>query len=117
MTDYSSLVSDRLYIGGWREGTSERTATDSNPFNDETITTIRQASPEDVDAAYETAQAAQVEWAALPPKKRAKIINRAADWIEENRDAIVALIRAESGSTAIKANIEVGLAVGSLREA
>lgn len=114
---YSSLVTEQLYIGGWREGTSERTATDTNPFNDETIATIRQASREDVDAAYETAQAAQVGWAALAPKKRAQILNKAADWIEENRAAVVALIRAESGSTAIKANIETGLAIGSLREA
>ncbi|QGU05296.1 aldehyde dehydrogenase family protein [Corynebacterium comes] len=114
---YSSLVTEQLYIGGWREGTSERTATTSNPFNDETIATIRQASREDVDTAYEIAQEAQVGWAALAPKKRAQILNKAADWIEENRGSIVALLRAESGSTAIKANIETGLAIGSLREA
>lgn len=121
MTDdtapYASLVTEQLYIGGWREGTSERTATDTNPFNDEPIVTIRQASRADVDAAYETAEAAQVEWAALPPRNRSQVLNRAADWIEENRAAVVQLIRAESGSSVIKGNVEANLAIGSLREA
>ncbi|MCS5480235.1 aldehyde dehydrogenase family protein [Corynebacterium sp. YIM 101645] len=116
-TAYSSLVAEQLYIGGWREGTSERTAETTNPFNNETIATIRQASTEDVDAAYELAQKSQADWAALAPKQRATVLNKAADFIEDNRAAIVELIRAESGSTAIKANIETGLAVGSLREA
>ncbi|WIM70359.1 aldehyde dehydrogenase family protein [Corynebacterium suedekumii] len=117
MTDYSHLISDQLYIGGWRAGTSERTATDTNPFNDEEIVAIRQASTADVDEAYEIAQQKQQDWAALPPKKRAAILTKAADWIEANAEAIGALIQAESGSSAIKAHIETGLAVGSLREA
>lgn len=117
MTDYSHLVSDKIFIDGWREGRSERTATDRNPFDDAEIVTIRQASKEDVDDAYEVAKKAQVEWAALPPKERARVMERAADFIAENRGAIVALIRAESGSSAIKANVEVGLVIASLKEA
>lgn len=114
---YADLISEDLYIDGWRAGTSERSATTSNPFNDEPIATIRQASQADVDAAYEAAAKAQREWAALPPKERGDILNKAADWIEENRDAIIELIRTESGSSALKATVETGLAVGSLREA
>lgn len=114
---YADLISEDLYIDGWRAGTSERSATTSNPFNDEPIATIRQASQADVDAAYEAAAKAQREWAALPPKERGDILNKAADWIEENRDAIIDLIRTESGSSALKATVETGLAVGSLREA
>ena len=114
---YADLISEDLYIDGWRAGSSERSATTSNPFNDEPIATIRQASQEDVDAAYEAAAKAQREWAALPPKERGDILNKAADWIEENRDAIIELIRTESGSSALKATVETGLAVGSLREA
>jgi aldehyde dehydrogenase (NAD+) len=116
-TAYSSLVAEQLYIGGWREGTSERTAETTNPFSNETIATLRQASKEDVDTAYELADEAQTGWAALPPKKRAEVLTKAADFIEDNRASIVELIRAESGSTAIKANIETSLAIGSLREA
>ncbi|AGN19949.1 hypothetical protein J433_15107 [Corynebacterium glutamicum MT] len=116
-TTYSAIVADQLYIGGWREGTSERIATTTNPFNDESIATIRQASPDDVDAAYEIAKESQAVWAALAPKERVHILTKAADWIEENQEAVIELIRVESGSTAIKATIETSLAVGSLREA
>lgn len=114
---YADLISEDLYIDGWCTGSSERSATTSNPFNDEPIATIRQASQADVDAAYEATAKAQREWAALPPKERGDILNKAADWIEENRDAIIELIRTESGSSALKATVETGLAVGSLREA
>ncbi|MDO5512530.1 aldehyde dehydrogenase family protein [Corynebacterium sp.] len=116
MTDYSHLISSQLLIDGWVDGTSEREATTSNPFNDEPIATIRQASQADVDKAYDVAKEKQREWAELPPKDRVAVLNKAADFIEENREAIVALIQAESGSTAAKAGKEVALATGSLRE-
>lgn len=115
--DYSHLVSDQIFINGWREGRSERVATDNNPFDDSEIVSIRQASREDVDEAYAVAKKAQVEWAALPPKERAAVMERAAAFLKENYDAITALIRAESGSSAIKAGVEVGLSIGSLKEA
>ena len=117
MTDFQHLLSDQLYIDGWREGTSERTSTTKNPFNDEPIIEIRQASKADVVDAYNIAQQKQAEWAALAPKDRAEIMNKAADFIEANMEAIVALIQTESASSAIKANIEAGLGIGSLREA
>lgn len=116
MIDYSHLISKQLYIDGWSEGTSERQATTVNPFNDEPIATIRQASQADVDRAYQVAEQRQSAWAELPPKDRAAVMNKAADFIEENFDGIVALIQAESASTIAKASIETGLAIGSLRE-
>ena len=117
MTDFQHLLSDQLYIDGWREGTSERTATTVNPFNDEPIVEIRQASKADVDEAYDVAKQRQAEWAALSPKERSEVMMKAADFIEANMDAIVALIQTESASSAAKAGIEAGLGIGSLREA
>src|SRR5699024_7425182 len=40
----------------------------------------------------------------------------AAAFIEEKRDAIVELIRTESGSSAIQANVEVAIALAPLRD-
>ncbi|MDO5669969.1 MAG: aldehyde dehydrogenase family protein [Corynebacterium sp.] len=117
MTDYSHLISSQLYIDGWVDGTSEREATTVNPFNDEPIATIRQASQADVDKAYDVAQQKQPAWAELPPKRRAAVMTKAADYIKQNFDAVVALIQAETGSTIAKARTEAGLAIGSLREA
>lgn len=106
------------YIGGqWREGRSEKTLTVTNPYDDTVLTTIRQASVEDLDEAYRTAEAAQVEWAAQPPAARRQVIMRAAQIMEERREEIVGWLVKESGSTVIKANAEFALAAGVTLEA
>lgn len=114
---YADLISEDLYLGGWRAGTSQRSTTTVNPFNDEPIATIRQASKQDVDTAYEIAQQVQPQWAEQAPAARAGILNAAASFIDENRGAIVELLRTESGSSAIKANVEVSIALAAIREA
>lgn len=106
----------QLIDGTWRQGSSERTATDTNPFDDTVLTEIRQASAADVDAAYAAAKKAQPEWAAKPPAERAAIIHRAAELLEERREEIVDWLIAESGSTRSKANLEVTLAASITRE-
>ena len=110
------FVSSQIFINGWVDGSSDLSTTTVNPFNDEVIATISNASIEDVDQAYATSARVQEEWAALPPVKRVSLLNKTAEVIEENRGAIVELIRRESGSSALKANVEVGIAVASLRE-
>src|SRR5699024_5644631 len=59
----------------------------------------------------------QPKWAALAPAKRAAIMYRAAELLEEKREEIVELLIAESGSTRSKANLEVSLAAGITRAA
>src|SRR5699024_1980245 len=59
----------------------------------------------------------QQQWAGLPPTERAAVMTRAADLLERRRDEITALLRVESGSSALKANIEVSSAIGITREA
>lgn len=106
------------FIGGeWREGRSDGVLTDTNPFDGSVVATIRQASAEDVDAAYTSAEAAQKEWGAKGPAERAAVIRRAAEILEERRGEIVDWLVAESGSTRIKADTEVSLAVAITLEA
>lgn len=105
------------FIGGtWREGRSEKVTRDTNPYNDELLAEIRQASKEDLDEAYQTAAQAQREWGATAPAERSAIMHKVADILEERRGEIVEWLVAESGSTVLKANIEVSLAVGITRE-
>lgn len=110
-------VPQEIYVGGWREGTSERVLESRNPFDDALIATIRQASRADVDEAYRTAAAAQPAWAAQSPAERTAVLTRAADYVEANRHALAALLSAESGSTAAKAGVELQLVVNAIREA
>jgi len=118
MSQFSGVeLSHQLIAGTWRAGSSERSASDVNPFDDSVITDIQQASAADVDEAYEAAKKAQPEWAALTPSKRSAIIYKAAELLEEKRAEIVELLIQESGSTRSKANLEVTLAANITREA
>ncbi|MET1087521.1 MAG: aldehyde dehydrogenase family protein, partial [Arthrobacter sp.] len=109
-------VNTQFIAGQWRAGRSETVNMDANPFDDSVVAEIRQASVEDLDEAYRAAETAQADWAATGPSERAKIIRRAADILEERREEIVSWLVKESGSTVIKANIEVSLAAGITTE-
>lgn len=109
-------VNTQFIAGQWREGRSERFLNDTNPFDDSPLATIRQASKEDLDEAYRAAEEAQVAWGATAPAERAAVIRRAAEILEERREEIVQWLVAESGSTVLKANIEISLAISITQE-
>ena len=67
---------------------------------DEIDATIRQASQTDVDDAARTAAAAQPAWAAQTPAERTAILTRAADYVEENRDQLAALLSEQEAAKA-----------------
>jgi aldehyde dehydrogenase (NAD+) len=107
-----------LFIGGqWREGTSQRTLRTTNPFDDTLLAEIRQASTADVDAAYQAAADAQPGWASLPPAKRSAVLGKAADYLQEHFEQVLQLLVAESGSSHLKANIELSGTIAAIREA
>ncbi len=108
----------QLFINGeWCEGRSASTLVTRNPFDDSVLAEIRQASTEDVDEAYEKAAKTQRGWASLIPAKRAAVLNKAADYLQANYDDLVALLVAESGSSVLKANVEVSGTIAATREA
>ncbi|MBM7767584.1 aldehyde dehydrogenase family protein [Glutamicibacter nicotianae] len=116
--EFLEQVPAKLFIGGrWVEGRSEHVLRTANPFDDSLLAEIRQASTDDVDAAYQAAEQAQAGWAALSPGKRSKIMGQAADYLQANFKDILALLIAESGSTHLKANIELGGTIAAIREA
>lgn len=117
MSDFSQFVVNDIFVDGWRPGRSQRSLSNVNPFDDSEINTIQLASKADVDEAYEVAAARQEQWYGLTPQQRSEVLTKAAGYVAENRDAIATLIRTETGSSALKANVEVGLAIGSLTEA
>lgn len=115
---FASQPANLQYIGGhWREGRSEKTLTVTNPFDDAVLTTIRQASVQDLDEAYRTAETAQKEWAAQSPATRRHVMMRVAQLLEERREEIADWIVKESGSTVGKAHVEVSLAAAITLEA
>lgn len=109
----TAWITGHQFIGGlWRDGNSPTVLNVSNPFNGDDLVAIRQANAADLDAAYTAAQSAQLDWAATSPAARQQVMLRAAQILEERREEIVSWLVAESGSTVLKANIELGAAIG-----
>ncbi|WCK52994.1 aldehyde dehydrogenase family protein [Aneurinibacillus sp. Ricciae_BoGa-3] len=99
--------SQQFINGQWREGSGKNVYVDKNPYNDESVAEIKLANIDDINEAYESARAAQAEWEKINPYKRSAIVEKAAELLEERREELVELLVAESGSTRIKANVEI----------
>src|SRR6266550_860459 len=72
------------------------------------------ASAEDVRAAVASAQAAWPAWADTPPVRRARILARFLELLNEERDALAALITSEQGKVFSDAQGEVTRGIESL---
>lgn len=110
-------IPTQIFVNGWRNGSSKKTLQTINPFDNTVLAAIQQANTTDVDDAYTAAAAAQSAWAAKAPQERAAVLVAAADYMQEHFDELVELLSAESGSSAIKAGIEVGAVIAHTREA
>jgi len=109
---------DRQVIGGkWRTGRSKRLEVDKDPYNGAPLVEIQLASVADVNAAYEAAQAAQREWANTLPSERAQLMLKVAAILDARHEEIASWLIHESGSTRVKANIEIASARGIVLEA
>jgi RHH-type proline utilization regulon transcriptional repressor/proline dehydrogenase/delta 1-pyrroline-5-carboxylate dehydrogenase len=76
---------------------------------------VREASSADVQTALAAAAGAASAWAATPPSERAAMLERAADAIEGDIEALIGLLQREAGKTAANAVAEVREAVDFLR--
>jgi RHH-type proline utilization regulon transcriptional repressor/proline dehydrogenase/delta 1-pyrroline-5-carboxylate dehydrogenase len=81
----------------------------------ELIGTVTDATLSDLDAALRVARAASEQWAGCGIEARAAVLERAADLLEQDMPALVALAVRESGKTLANAVGEVREAVDYLR--
>ncbi|GAE28051.1 aldehyde dehydrogenase [Halalkalibacter wakoensis JCM 9140] len=110
---------NQMYIDGtWREGTSDKTFQNDNPYSGEIISEIKLASKADVDEAYEAAKNGQQEWEKTPAIEKTKIIEKAISIIEERSAEFAEILIEEAGSSALKANVELHhIAIAFMKEA
>jgi acyl-CoA reductase-like NAD-dependent aldehyde dehydrogenase len=107
-----------LLIGGEQVAASGgRTADDLNPHTGQVMARVAAASPTDVAKAVTAASDAFPAWSATPPAQRRRILNRAADLLEERGEAAAALMAQETGGTFGWSLFNVGLASSMFREA
>jgi acyl-CoA reductase-like NAD-dependent aldehyde dehydrogenase len=115
MEKYKDL--NKQYISGeWRDGTGQSRYMDTNPYNGKILAEFKMAGNEDVEEAYDSARKAQKEWENVNPFERSTIMENAVRIMSERRNELVELLVAESGSTHIKANVEVDFCIAITRE-
>ena len=107
---HSGLSSDvvRHFVGGrLSEGTSGRLGDIFNPALGSRSRKVALASKAEVDRAVEAASEAFDSWSALPPLRRARILNKFAALLEQTQDRLAALITSEHGKVLSDAKGEV----------
>ena len=88
-----------------------------NPITGEIASSALAMQAADMPAIAARAAAAFPEWSAQGPNARRTILMKAADALEAKKEAFVAAMMAETGSTAGWAMFNLGLAAGIVREA
>ncbi|MEH3140299.1 MAG: NAD-dependent succinate-semialdehyde dehydrogenase [Mycobacterium kyogaense] len=95
-----------LWIGGEeRQGSSTFDVLD--PSDDQVITKVADATPDDARAALDAACAVQGEWAATAPRKRGEILRSVFETITDRADDIAALMTLEMGKVVAESKGEV----------
>ena len=102
------------FINGQRTaGQSKRTADVMNPNTGQVQAKVPMASSADVDAAVAGAAEAQKEWAAFNPQRRARVMMRFIELVNENVDELAETLSLEHGKTVAdsKGDIQRGIEV------
>lgn len=96
------------YIGGaHREGTSGRFADVYNPSTGQVQAQVPLASADEVREVIANAQAAQAGWAATNAQKRARILHRFVDLVNEHADELAEMLSLEHGKTIADAHGDI----------
>jgi malonate-semialdehyde dehydrogenase (acetylating) / methylmalonate-semialdehyde dehydrogenase len=96
------------WIGGQRvAGGGGRTQDVFNPATGAVARQVALASKADVDTAVASAQAAFPAWAETPPIRRARVMLRFLELVNQHRDTLAAMITAEHGKVFTDAQGEV----------
>ncbi|MFD6418741.1 succinic semialdehyde dehydrogenase [Streptomyces sp. NPDC060194] len=85
------------------------------PLTGEPLADLPEAAPEDVEAAFARARAAQPAWAAVPLRTRARIALRFHDLVLARQAEILDIVQLETGKTRMHAHEEVQSVVVAAR--
>jgi acyl-CoA reductase-like NAD-dependent aldehyde dehydrogenase len=97
-----------MLIGGeWRQATASEVIEVVNPATEETVDEVPAASVADIELAVENAKRAFPGWSTTDVEKRAAILTKVAQLIEENAKELAAKLTAEQGKPITEAIGEV----------
>lgn len=86
-----------------------------SPFDGSVAATVHLSSTEDVDVAVAVAKSSSREWWRTPAYKRASVLHRIADGVEERIDDLANQMTAETGRVPAEARGEVIRSISTLR--
>ncbi|MFB4165484.1 aldehyde dehydrogenase family protein [Alteribacillus sp. JSM 102045] len=102
-------------INGWREGSSEKICSVTNPYNEEILTEFKFASKDDINEAYQAAEKAQKSWTNVSALEKVSILEKASDIMKDKKEELIELLIVETGSSYLKASIEVDCAIQDIK--
>ena len=115
MVHYTAL--DQQFIAGkWQPGRSQQIIQNLNPYTQDLIFNLQAASTADVDAAYTAAIKAFQEATLKSVQLRQDVLHKLHQIIQLRREEITDWLIVESGSTRLKAGLEVEAALGIIKE-
>ncbi|MGI4859360.1 MAG: betaine-aldehyde dehydrogenase [Janthinobacterium lividum] len=92
------LPLQRLFIdGAYIDAASGETFDTLDPATGETLATVQQASPADIDAAVASASQGQRAWSAMTAMQRSRILRRAVGLLHERSEALALLETRDTG--------------------
>lgn len=110
MNQYQKL--NQSFIDGkWIDGQEGATVDIHNPYNEEVLASVKIASLDQVNNAFEGAQKAQHDWG-KDARLRKNVLTNAINYFKDNKEDIMEILALESGSTSVKAHLEYDLTVG-----
>ncbi|MYL45657.1 aldehyde dehydrogenase family protein [Virgibacillus halodenitrificans] len=114
MNQYQEL--NKSYINGvWVDGQESTQQNMVNPYNNDLLAKVNIASFDQLNEAFEGAKEAQSSWG-QDADLRKKVMTNALSYFKENKEALMEMLTLESGSTQVKANLELDLTIGLMEE-
>lgn len=108
-------VETHLYIDGkWVEGSEEPVAV-TNPATGEALEKIQQGGVAETKQAIQAAKRSFSTWSKTSPKKRAELMNKLADLIEEDTERLAKIMTMEQGKPLSQAKSEIQTDVENMR--
>jgi len=103
---------NKSYINGkWVEGAEGKTVDIHNPYNEKVLASVKIASLDQVNEAFEGAKTNLKSWGKDADLRRKVLIN-AINYFKDNKENIMEMLTLESGSTAVKGHLELDLTIG-----
>ena len=111
------LKTDLFINNEWRPAASGARFPVVNPATEETITEVAEAAPSDVDDAVAAARGCFEgdAWRALSARKRAALLYRAADLLEQRLADVARLETLHNGKPLFESRIDVSMTIETLR--